>query len=974
MRRAARGLPFLLAMLLAAFAGGAARSPAAAGGGEPATALADALAEGERRLAAGDPEGARGVFERALELAGKAEDSEGETAALIGLGDSCALPGEGDQALAYYRRALGSAQGPRIAAVRSRMAYVAGVRAANVDDDLAAAGEQFERATADAREAGDRRLEARSLHAQGNVALRSDDLSRAWDLYSAALSLATEIGNRSVVMLAERGLGNVEAERGRNAEALPHYEASLALARQTGNSRITEGVLNAIGTIYLEWADYGRALQYFQAARNTPTDDPEEVAYTLNNLGITYGSQGNPDLGLSYFRKALPLLEKAGDEYGVMRLLNSMGNFYVDAGQPDRALDHFSRGLRLAQKVGDSSAESADWYSLGVLYQDRKRYGLAADAYGKSLSLAESHGERNLMGQALAGLAHLHLARGEHAKAVEMADRAATVATETGGRETFWQARTLAGKALHALGRDDAAIAAYTDAIATVEQVRSRSAGGELGRETFFENRLEPYEAMIELFAQREDAAATLAQAERAKGRTLLEILHSGRPDPASRLTPEERAAETRLRDRLTSLNSAVFLARSRASGNTELADLERRLQEARHELEAFNTNLYATRPELRTQQADFPAWSLEATRGLLAQPGTALIEYAVLDAEVFLFVVTAEGGVPAVRLHRLPIGRRELGRRVEAFRRQLAARDLGFRAPARRLYDLLLAPAAAEIRGKRTLGIVPDGPLWDLPFQALQPSAAEMLLERHALYYAPSLSFLAELAARRSRPAAAGRPSLLAVGNPSPDPGTAARAAARRGAAKLAPLPDAEREVRSLLRLYGAERSAVYTAAAASERTVKAEAGKYRVLHFATHALLDDRNPLYSSLVLSRPRSGEGEDGLLEAWEMLGLRLDAELVVLSACDTARGRLRAGEGMLGMSWALAAAGSPAILASQWEVSSASTGELMVDFHRGWLGGLGKAEALRRAALAVRGKERYRHPFYWAGFVLVGGED
>ncbi len=145
-------------------------------------------------------------------------------------------------------------------------------------------------------------------------------------------------------------------------------------------------------------------------------------------------------------------------------------------------------------------------------------------------------------------------------------------------------------------------------------------------------------------------------------------------------------------------------------------------------------------------------------------------------------------------------------------------------------------------------------------------------------------------------------------------------------------------------------------------------------MLHFATHAFLDDHNPLYSSLILSHGRPGGSpnrEDGLLEAWEILQLHLDADLVVLSACQTARGHPRAGEGMIGLTWALAAAGSAATLASQWEVDSASTADLMVEFHRAWLAGASKAEALRRAALAVRRQERYRHPFYWAPFVIVG---
>ncbi len=935
--------------------------------------FSEALAEGQRRLDAEDGKGARGFFERALELARTAGDDEGIAAALIGLGNTYSVQ-EGDKALEMYQQALVTA--PQSAAARGRIAYIHGVRAAG-RNDLAASDEQFAITVAAARELGDRRLESKALLARGNIALRRDDMLAAWDLYSTALPLAVETGARSVVMLIERGLGDVEEARGHNAEALTHFEKSLVLAREAHNSGIVEGVLNSLGTLYLEWADYGKALQYFQEALHTETDDPSEVAYTFNNLGYAYGSQGNGDLALFYFRKALPILEKLGDDYGVMRVLNNLGEGQQSAGNHESAIQYFTRARRLAQKAGDKKGEAGHWHNLGKVYESQKRYDLATAAYRKSLELDESSGDRNQFGQALSGLARVHLARKQYEKAVEMADRAARAADETGSQEIFWQARSLAGKALHALHRDEEARDAYAEAIATVEQVRSRIAGGEVSREAFFEGHLEPYLRMVELLADRGEAAAALAQADRAKGRTLVEILRSGRTALDAQLTSEERAAESRLRERLTALNSEIFAARSRTSADpAALAGLEQRRQQARLDLEAFSTNLYAARPELRTQRADFPEWSLDAARGLLADGSKALIEYAVQEKETLLFVVTAgpaDGGAsPTVRLHRLPIGRKELARQVEAFRKQLGNRDLDFRAPARRLYDLLLGPAAAEIRGKRTLCIVPNGPLWDLPFQALQPNATETLLDRHALYYAPSLAFLAELAARRApRPAAPAPPSLLAVGNPALKTGAVASADSRRGLTGLAPLPDAEREVKDLARLYGSERSAVYISKQASERTVKSEAGHFRVLHFATHALLDDHNPLYSSLVLSPAGPNDGEDGLLEAWEILDLHLDADLVVLSACQTARGRLRSGEGMIGMSWALAAAGSPATLASQWEVDSASTGQLMVEFHRGWLAGESKAEALRRAALAVRKQARYKHPFYWAGFVLVG---
>jgi CHAT domain-containing protein len=194
-------------------------------------------------------------------------------------------------------------------------------------------------------------------------------------------------------------------------------------------------------------------------------------------------------------------------------------------------------------------------------------------------------------------------------------------------------------------------------------------------------------------------------------------------------------------------------------------------------------------------------------------------------------------------------------------------------------------------------------------------------------------------------------------------------------GGAALGPLPQAEAEVRHLQQIYGVSRSEVLTGEQAREDRLKADIPAYDVLHLATHGVLDDASPMYSYVALARPPSGS-DDGLLEAWEIMELKLRARLVVLSACQTARGRLGPGEGVTGMAWAFFLAGCPTTVASLWNVDSASTAELMVDFHHGLLKGRSgsagsPAEALRHAALRQLRSERYAHPFYWASFVVVG---
>jgi CHAT domain-containing protein len=194
------------------------------------------------------------------------------------------------------------------------------------------------------------------------------------------------------------------------------------------------------------------------------------------------------------------------------------------------------------------------------------------------------------------------------------------------------------------------------------------------------------------------------------------------------------------------------------------------------------------------------------------------------------------------------------------------------------------------------------------------------------------------------------------------------------RGETSFDSLPQAEQEVKTIGEIYGADASTILIGNAAREETFKATASKYPVLHFAAHGVLDDANPLYSRLLLAT--ESDSEDGFLEAREIMKLDLHADLAVLSACQTARGQVGSGEGLIGMSWALFIAGTSTTVASQWKVDSASTARLMINFHRNLRSEKsplrsGAAQALRKAAIKLMADPKYSHPFFWSGFVVVG---
>jgi CHAT domain-containing protein len=265
---------------------------------------------------------------------------------------------------------------------------------------------------------------------------------------------------------------------------------------------------------------------------------------------------------------------------------------------------------------------------------------------------------------------------------------------------------------------------------------------------------------------------------------------------------------------------------------------------------------------------------------------------------------------------------------------------------------------------------------LWELPFQALESNSHRFVLNQFAVFYSPSLTALESMMRRQVPPN--GRPTLLAYGNPAGLWSGSSLPLEQQTRGMVANLDDAEQEVAALKRLYGDAQSTVHVRSDASEKKAHAELGNYRILHFATHGILDAEDPMYSYLSLTPQGQSRANDGRLEANEILGMELRADLAVLSACQSAGGRVGSGEGLIGMSWAFFVAGCPTTVVSQWKVDSRSSRQLMVDFHRNLLRPPAEGEsphtaarALQQAALRLQKSSLFRHPFYWAPFIVMG---
>jgi CHAT domain-containing protein len=514
----------------------------------------------------------------------------------------------------------------------------------------------------------------------------------------------------------------------------------------------------------------------------------------------------------------------------------------------------------------------------------------------------------------------------------------------------------------------------------SVEAIQAQSrrlAGSDDARVAFRAHYHEYHRDLEELLLNQARPEEAFGAVEASRARTLLALMTYRDLDLARDVSPElereRRHADTE-HDRVVRRLGAARDAAQRAALRQELRQARQRQDEVRAKIRAAAPRLAAVR--------DPQPLDLSGVRRVVA-PDTLILVYSLGGENSRLYAVGP--GPEDFSVSRLDIGEVALREEVRRFRESIQTTRGRLRRRAlldqsRRLGQILLSPIQAQLARAERVLIVPDGALHALPFGALGLPAPRgqhrFLVQTKPLHTASSVTLYAELV--RPQEAENPRRGVVGFGDPQYPRGSAgdgpqALRSALRSGLRLDPLPWTRSELKAL-GLLAPEKPQLWLGSEATEERAKALGAQHRIIHFACHGLLDEAFPLESGLALSIPAESKegGENGLLQAWEIFeSLRIDADLVTLSACQTALGKEVAGEGLLGLTWAFQYAGARSVLASLWEVSDASTADLMRHFY-GQLGrGVSKAEALRRAQLELLKHPATAAPFYWAAFELIG---
>jgi len=775
-------------------------------------------------------------------------------------------------------------------------------------------------------------------------------------------------------------LGNVTKRSGDYEAARRYFQQSLRALevidpnREKYQFKFIDDLWD-IGQTYSDEADYLHALVYLEKSMTLAIQSRERsrAAGITNSYGILYLNQRDYAKAIDFFQKGLALARDCNDRFKQADLLLNLGVAYQLIGEYPSSLTNLNLALDLAKQINYSELLVLIQEAMGVVYSAQRKYQDALSALDAGLSSARGMRDNARIAELLWRRSQVSRANGDPTKSIQNATEAISLAEQLGLKNVRYLALTELGKSYGDRGENELAMQTFKKAMAQIEEMRNQVAGLENERQLFFEDKVAPFHEVVDmLLSQNKDESnqQALLIAESAKARVLLDVFGAGRLDLARVMSAREREEERGINQKVVDVNNKISHENGKAKSDERvLKDLDEQLKQARTRYEAFRNSLYAAHPELRTNRA-MPASMSDIN--LLSDANTAFLEFAITESKTYLLVLTkSDSGLPVLRVYPIAAAPSDIASGTRAFRDLITA-QAGFADDARKLYDLLLKPAEQQLRGKTSLCIVPDGILWDLPFQALEPRDGHYLLEDYAISYAPSLSVLRQMSLRKKSDSST---SLLAFGNPTVSGEVAANIKATYRGEVLGPLPDSETEVSALKSIWGSS-SRVLIGGSARKSVFRSEASKYNIIHFATHGILDDASPMYSRLVMARAENDPTDDGLLEAREIMQLNIRADLVVLSACQTARGRIGAGEGMIGMSWAFFVAGVPTMVASQWKVNSESTAKLMIDFHKrlkeeSSAQSQTTATALQQAALNVMKDPRYRHPYFWAGFIVLG---
>lgn len=837
-----------------------------------------------------------------------------------------------------------------------------------------------------AREIGNKKSEGALLGNIGVFYANTGELQKGLDYFYKKLAIVREIKDREGESHILMNIGAINDWMGNYKNSLKFYKQALEINREFDNPENKGLILGNIGAAYEKLSEYTKALHHhhqaleiFQKIKNKRYE-----AWVFMNIGALIYKLGRREEAIENLKKALRIVQEVGEKASEGMILGFIGSIYSEADESSNSLEYLTKALEISREIGDRRTETMHLGNLGSAYIELEEYEKAAEVLDQGVKLAEQVGDTLTGTELLVISGILYRESKDHRKSIECFQKTLLKGNELINPRIMWNSEWGLALTYEEMNNYNEAVKRYQNAIDIIESIRGNLETEEQ-KVGFLRDKIKIYEGLIKLLFKLAEKDKDLTKryvqesfntAERAKSRVFLELLAEAKFDPTTGLSAKLESEEKNLQRQLTNIQQRLLNPKIKEA---EREKLYQELQSIESKYNDFILKLRKKSPKYASLVYPEP-YTLDKVQKELLNEKTFIIEFFIGEENSFVWIISRD----KILWSKSFPSKSEFFEKIATYQNQISQRRIKFDfSLGKEIFDVLLKDALEQVPVSSHLIIIPDGLLLRFPFEALvkeiKKSTPKYLLEDFTITYAPSASVLGEIKMLQ-REEIRERIDLLALGNPIiKEEGKVENAAIeyiRASGVHLSPLPFAENEVLSISEVYKGrgKKTEVYVKEEALEEVVKSKkAGQYKILHFATHGLIDDRVPALSGLLLAPSKEPEGDDGFLRLNEIFNLNLNADLITLSACETALGKEVRGEGMIGLTRAFFYAGARSIVASLWMVSDQSTSKLMEDFYQNLVQGKKSSEALQLAKLKLLKSDDvfYNHPFFWAPFVFMG---
>jgi len=837
--------------------------------------------------------------------------------------------------------------------------------------------------------------EGMALELTGQVEYVAGNLAGSIDLFNAALVILKQTNNDESLAQTYLDLGYSYSDLSETDKATPAFDQALRLWRSARNPRGEALTLTALGHLHSKLGEKQQALDlYYQSIQLLePLEDRIAMAYSFDGLGFINTSLGESSTALQNYTKTLELFSQANYRYGEAGVLCRIAELHITNEDYTTALAYLNKSSALSQSMGDPRMQAIATALIGQVRERQNQPAIALQSYNQALLLNRRGKDNREEAYTLNSIGRMQEALGQRNRALDSYTQALTLNRATSDR--FGESGTLyrIARIEQSLGKLKDAKVHGEQSIALVESLRAGVASHDL-RSSYVATVHQLYELYIDILMSLHAAepsagfdGAALEASEAGRARTLLESLAEAKAKIREGVDPKLLERERALEVQLEALASRQVKSTPTATGKVE-SEIERVSAEYRD----VQGQIRARSPEYAAlvQPVTLKTKQIQA----LLEPGTLLLEYSLGEKRSFLWTITSD----SLRSYELP-PQSSIETAAQKLYAAITSTSNTYENDARTVSSMLFG-RLHDLSNVKRLVIVADGALQYIPFAALpEPAQAEKLISRYEIVRLPSASVLAIQRAQFAQRLPAPK-SVAVLADPvfdNTDPRVIALRDERRNSSTTAialntryprTLRDAGLIVNGRIQrlmFSAAEADAVYAAASpydslkavgfkASRATaIGPELSQYKFIHIATHGVLDTKHPELSGILLSMiDETGRPVDGFLQLHEIYNLKLPAELVVLSACETGIGKQIRGEGLIALTRGFMYAGAVRVVASLWKVDDAATATLMAQFYKEmFANGKRPAEALQAAQISIAKYKRWRDPYYWAGFVLQG---